>query len=142
MRHLIIGVVLFAASVTACKSQEQPVRNFGLPPGGYIGQRGASADQASLRVQVSFQVQMPQVREAPISEQATTISNGHQALYDLVKHECDLLSTSFEGECRLSSLNLNNQSQNYGPSSAISFSATASFEVVPRPAAPVASPKP
>lgn len=142
MRKWIIGVALFAASVTACQSQEQPFRNFASPPAGFIGQRSASADQASLRVQVSFQVQVPQVREAPVSEQATTISTGHQALYDLVRHECDLLGKSFEGDCRLSSLNINNQSQNYGPSSGISFSATASFEVVPRPSPPVTSPKP
>lgn len=129
-----------AAALTLGPARAEQFGGYAPPSGGFNAPRSQVGDRAPLRVQVTYQVQLPSDRNATLEDQAGAIVTAHAALYDLAKRECDLLVKDFDGDCRVVNLSVSNAMQTFGPSAAMPFNASATIEMTPRPAAP--APKP
>ena len=92
--------------------------------------------RAPLRVQVSYQLQVPVDHDASVEDQKTAIASIHDALYDLAGHECDHLQAAFRMECRLASITVGNAGQGYGNANTMSATASAGFDLSPLPPTP------
>ena len=132
--------VALLATVISGKGEAQDFTPYGPGYNGSGFPRSPPGQTGSLRVQVNVQIQMPAPRDATLEAQKAAIQTAHAALYDLTAHECETVSKTFDGDCRVTGVNLGNNVQNFGPSPMTTFNATVTIEVAPHPSAPPAPP--
>lgn len=96
-----------------------------------IGEHGAQT------VTANFQISQPAPAAASTSDLSSLIASTTQSLYDIVNHECDILSVSLKGSCKVVMVNvganINNRGGVRGPF--VSANALATFEITPIAAA-------
>jgi hypothetical protein len=95
---------------------------------------------------VTFQLSVPAPDVSSSQDMTKAMASTSGALYDIVNHECDVLTAALKGTCRLVRLNIGgnyndpNSLPNFGnrPNIApiISASANATFEIGPQVSAP------
>jgi len=69
---------------------------------------GDTADGSAkpLTITANFQVRIPIDAAAPTTSVTQALAQANQALGDLASRQCDLLSESFKGACRVVQLNM------------------------------------
>lgn len=138
MKIRFIAALLVAAGISA-QVQAQTIN---------IVNNGGSRDAGSKveRVSVSFQLSTP--TPAPISapDWTNTIQTASRNLYDAVDHECQVLSVSLKGDCRLVQLstngNVNGRTNSAETTVNVNVSVSATYEITGKPgsnAAPTAN---
>ena len=89
------------------------------------------------RITINFQLSTPAPAMAATPDWTKAISNVSQSLFDIVNNECDVLTKTLKGDCRLVQLNTGgniNSRSAYGSSfggenGSVSVNANATFEI-------------
>jgi hypothetical protein len=108
--------------------------------------RTLAAAERPQTVTINFQLTLPAPELTSSQDMTSSMAATTQSLYDIVNHECDVLTATLKGTCRLSKLNIGGnvggQSvPNYGNrGNVVSANANATFEI--DPPAPQAAPAP
>ncbi len=134
---IAVAVLAIVASGAGQAQDFTPYGSGFNGPGLFRNQPG---QPGPLRIQVNVQMQTAANRDATLEAQKAAIQTAHAALYDLAARECETVSKTFDGDCRVTGLNLGNNSQGFGPSPTATFNATVTIEVTPHPPAPPAPP--
>src|SRR5208282_4202557 len=90
---------------------------------------------APLRVQVQISVQRIPAAGQNADEQAKSMEDARRMIYESVKSECALLSSTFNADCRMTNINAGTNMMdrgNMGP--VINANGNASYELTLRPA--------
>jgi hypothetical protein len=120
------------------------------------GNRVAGAPQKPETVSVTFQLALPAPVISSSEDMTKAMAASSQSLYDIINHECDVLSAALKGSCRLIRLtvggNYNDANAGMPPyfnrpnaMSVVNATATATFEIEmksPAAAEPPAAPRP
>ncbi|HTB44658.1 MAG TPA: hypothetical protein VK741_13595 [Acetobacteraceae bacterium] len=98
-------------------------------------------------VSITLQLALPAPAMSSAPDMTKAMADTSQSLYDIINHECDVLSAALKGGCRLTRLNIggnySDSNANMPPflnrpngTSVVNASATATFEIdMQRPAA-------
>jgi hypothetical protein len=94
-------------------------------------------------VTVTFQLTLPAPAAASSTEMTNAMAATNQSLYDIVNHECEVLTAALKGTCRLIRLNVGgnfadaggNNPMNRGNGPVVNANANATFEIEPAGAA-------
>jgi hypothetical protein len=125
-----IYAAVFVALTIASYAHAQNV--IFMPNGERIGS-GAPGQTVSA----NFQISRAAPADASTSDLTGLMASVTQSLYDIVNRECDVLSVSLKGSCRVLqvnvSANINNRGNGRGPF--VSANANATFEMTPPAAA-------
>jgi len=104
------------------------------------GGRTAGAGGPPLLVTVTFQLSMPAAAVTSPADMTKALAGTTQSLYDIVNHECEVLTAALKGSCRLSRLNVGGSLNDANPNApnlasrptggpVVTANATATFEV-------------
>ena len=122
----LLAFAIFAVPVAA-SSQQFPDLAMQLDRADR-GQFGTGRS-ALPRVQVNYQLQVPTDRNGSVDDQKASIATVHDALYDLIAHECEHLQTAFKADCRIASMSIGNIGQTFNNTSTATASASATFDL-------------
>jgi hypothetical protein len=123
------------------------------------GNRAIGGSGQPQTVTITFNLVLPAPAVSSSEDMTKAMAATTQSLYDIVNHECDVLTAALKGDCRLSKLNIggnfndaNLNVPNFGnrPNAGpiVNANATATFEIemkaspAPVAAAPPATPNP
>ena len=93
-------------------------------------------------ISVNFQFAMPVPALPSTADMTKTMASASQSLYDIINHECEVLTATLGGACRLIQINIGgniNTRMNNGVST-VNANANAIFEIEAK--TPTASPAP
>lgn len=103
----------------------------------------SAAAEKTQTVNVTFQLTMPAPEVSSPEDMTKAMAATTQSLYDIVNHECDVLTAVLKGTCRLGKLSINGNLN--GPNAPpalgnranfVNVNATATFEFEAAPAVP------
>ena len=124
--HAAALMALFATSQANAQSLN------GMPNAGVSGQS----------ITTHFQISQAMPATASTAEMTTTMSTATQALTDIVNRECDVLTATLKGSCRVVQVNvlasINDRMNTRNP--VVNASANATFEITPPAPAAAAEP--
>jgi hypothetical protein len=92
MKFVLSAILIMAIGASAAQAQNA----------GDTGDGGAKP----LTITANFQVRIPIDAAAPTTSVTQALAQANQALGDLASRQCDLLSESFKGSCRVVQLNM------------------------------------
>jgi hypothetical protein len=103
--------------------------------------RTVAAVEKSETVTINFQLNMPAPELTSSQDMTNEMAATTQSLYDIVNHECDVLTAALKGNCKLTRLSIGGNvggqnNQNFGNrGNLVNANANATFEIDP-PAPP------
>jgi hypothetical protein len=97
---------LAVAVTLSCLCLAWPARAQQSGTGVSVGARIAPTADKAQSVNVTFQLTMPAPELASSEAMTTAMAATTQSLYDIVNHECDVLTAVLKGACRLSRLSI------------------------------------
>lgn len=125
MRVIISLACLCLATTSAVQAQTIIMNN-----GGTTNLSRASDERRKTSVTVNIQLSLPAIAHDNVPDLTASLSLGNKAVFDIVDHECDVLSKSLNGTCRVIQVNNNSNVGRPGQSgSSVSASASATFEI-------------
>ncbi len=90
---------------------------------------------SAVRVTAMFQISTPPAASATLDDQTIAIATAHKILYGLAARECELLVESFNMDCRMTQLMVNDLNGNLrNQPGLMAWTASAAFELRPKPA--------
>jgi hypothetical protein len=142
MRSTIFATLLGLSLSHPGNAQNGPTLNDGNHP--------AVANGPLQTLTVTFQLMTPAPAISSSEDMTRAMTAATQTLYDIVNHECDVLTASLKGTCRITRLvaggnfnDVNAPGALYRPGPNVNVNASATFEIrANSPALPVGTPSP